>query len=161
MIKIEYEIKLNDDGIPYISLSPDYVDKSEDKFFVIEMTRYFLQSVYVNAEDGKYDENTMNYMKNSIILLEQLSDEMKKLLLEDMKMSGEISMIMGSAYHVVVESIEERDNLSFDYFIYNEKLYKREIGLKVYVNNYECDRENSGVHVLKNGITNENWVKIK
>jgi hypothetical protein len=32
MLKIEYEIKLNENGRPYIDLPTDYEDKPEDKF---------------------------------------------------------------------------------------------------------------------------------
>ena len=43
--KIEYEIRLNDDGRPYIHLPDNFQNIAEHRFFVLEMSRYILYDV--------------------------------------------------------------------------------------------------------------------
>ena len=95
-------------------------------------------------------------------LLGQIGDEMSAILFEGMRVAGDLKMMLDVAYHVIVNGIEERDNLPDENIVYEDKIYDRQIGLKVYVQypleNY--DKEKAGVYELKDGITNENWVKI-
>lgn len=153
MLKIEYEIKLNDMGRPYIHLSDDYVDKPEDKFMVLELTRYVLQNVYDKRSD-KYDHQATKSIENAIILLGQISDEMAELIWEEMSNKGDMAMLFNKNYHFQVNTIEERNNLNYNGIIVNDKIFKREIGLKVLV------VENMKIYKLFGGIDNENWVEI-
>jgi len=161
MSRIEFEIKLNESGRPCIDLPEDYENKPEDRFFSIEIARYILQDIYARRS-AEFDADASKSIENGITLLGQIGDEIAQILWNDMKTMGEVAMILDSAYHVEVHSIEERDNLSFDYFAYNGKLYKRQEGLKVYVMQplEQFDRAISGLYKLVGGITNENWVKI-
>lgn len=161
MYKIEYEIKLNATGRPCIDLPEEHEDKPEDKFFALELTRYVLQDVFSRRSKDFNPETTEN-LELAINLLGQIGDEVAALIWDGMKTSGDVAMILDSAYHFQVNSIEERDNLPFDYFAHSDKIFKRQEGLKVYVQypieNY--DAEKSGLYILKGGIENENWVKI-
>jgi len=109
-----------------------------------------------------YDQHTIDEMDRAIRLLGQIGDEMAHLMWDSMKTMGEVAIMLNSAYHITVNSIEERDDLPFDYFTHESKLFKRQEGLRVYVmypyENY--DKEKSGLYELKNGINNENWVKL-
>jgi hypothetical protein len=151
MFKIEYEIKLNENYRPCIDLHRDYENKPEDRFFSIELARYILQDVYAR-KTPELDADTIEKLKISITVLGQIGDEIAKLLWESMKLMGETSSILNKNYHVMVNSIEERDNLGI-YILYNEKIFSREIGLKVFVAN-----ENK-VYILTEGI-GEIWEEV-
>lgn len=40
--KIEYDIKLNDEGRPYIEIGDDFSGHPEHRFFAFEITKYVL-----------------------------------------------------------------------------------------------------------------------
>ena len=110
----------------------------------------------------KFDQHTIDTMDIAIRLLGQIGDEMAEIQYNNMKTQGELRMMLDNAYHIIVNSIEERDALPEKDIIYDEIIYDRVEGLKVYVQypyeNY--DKEMSGLYILKNGITNDNWVKL-
>jgi hypothetical protein len=153
MNKIEYEIKLNDAGRPCIELSKDYEDKPEDKFFSIELARYVLQQVYARRS-AEFDQEASKSIENGIALLGQIGDEIANLLWENMKNVGDMSFHINKNYHIIVDTIEERDNLNPEGILQGNRLYLRQEGLKVFVTS-----ENK-IYELKNGITNENWKEI-
>ena len=153
--KIEYEIKLNDVGRPCIDLVPDHENKPEDKFFIIELARYILQSTYSRMNSPPYDQNTINMMDISIRLLGQISDDMAKILWGSMKMYGDASFIMGQKFHVICDTIEERDKIDNRGILYGDKLYVRQEGLKVLVKD-----DKMKIYELRGGIDNENWEEI-
>jgi len=153
MYKIEYEIDLNEKGRPYINLLKDYEDKPEDKFLAIELSRYILQNVY-DRRSTEFDEESAKVIDSGIRLLGQVGDEIAVLLWEQMKIYGDASIIFDSLYHVSVKTIEERNNLNYDGFLYNNKIYKRQEGLKVMV------EENMKIYKLVDGIDNENWGEV-
>ena len=150
MYRIEYEVKVNEFGRPYISLSEDYEQRPEDRFLAIEITRYILQDL-LNRRKPDLDENTVEKMSTSASLLGQIGDSVAELLWNAMRNQGDIMLMLDSKYHIQVNSIDERDNLSMEYIYYNDKIFKRQEGLKVLV------LDNETVYTLKNGINNENW----
>ena len=84
MFNIEYDITLNENGRPCVDLSNDYENNPEDRFFAIELTRYLLEKIYVEKND-KFSENAIKHMNNTIKLLGQISDEIAKILWNNMK----------------------------------------------------------------------------
>jgi len=161
MHKIEYEIGLNETGRPSIKLPDDYEDKSEDKFFALELTRYFLQLVYNNGQNTKYNEDTMIEIDRTIRLLGQIGDNMANIIWNEMRTMADLDFLTDKKYHICVNNIEERNALD-EYFVNNNRIYKRQEGLKVLVTyeslNYSI---NSQIYVLKDGTTNENWRKVE
>jgi len=153
MYTINYEIKLNEHGRPCIDLPPDYEDKPEDKFLVIEIARYFLQNIY-DRKSAEFDKEAAKTIDISIRLLGQVGDEMAELLWNSMKAYGDTEKMFGHTYYVSVDTIEERNNLATTGILEGEKIYMREEGLKVLVKN-----ENK-IYELKGGNTNENWVEV-
>lgn len=154
MYKIEYGIEINDNGRPYISLPDDYEQRSEDKFFAFEITRYLINSTLMRRR-AELDDNSLDKLETIGYTLEQISDEIAALMLEDMKVSGEIAMQLNlNQYHIQVNSLKDRDELSMDYIHYNDKLYKRQEGLKVMV------VENMRIYKLVNGIDNDCWTEL-
>lgn len=161
MLKIEYEIQLNESGRPCIDLAMDYVDKEEDKFLVIELARYLLQNVY-NKKNSEFNEEEASIMDSSIQLLGQIGDKMAEIIFNDMKQNAEIAMLVNeSGYnaHIWLKSIKERDELGFGWICYENKIFKRKTGFRVMVYD-EKDKDASGIYELIDGITNEHWVKI-
>ena len=110
MFKIEYDINLNDKGRPYIFLPDNYEQNPEDRFFVIEITRYILGDLLARR-NSNLDTNTVQYIGEAERLLGQIGDEMSAILFENMEAAGELKMMMGVNFHIEVENIEERDNL--------------------------------------------------
>jgi hypothetical protein len=154
MHKIEYEIKLNESGRPCIELSKDYEDKPEDKFFAIELARYFLQKIY-SRRSVEFDKETSTNIELAINLFGQLGDEIAEILWHDMKSLGEATFILGRTYHIIVDTIEDRDNLNDKGIVQNDKIYVKQEGLKVFVT------KEMKIYELKGGITNDNWEEVK
>jgi hypothetical protein len=159
MLRIEYEIKLNDEGRPCIDLAKDYQDKPEDKFFAIELARYVLQNVY-NRRSAEFDAEAAKTIDASIRLLGQVGDEMAEILFGTMKSMGDVTMMMDNKYHFIVDSIEERDNLGVKYMVANDKIIERQEGVKVMVRTYHVGEYDRKIYELRGGITNEHWVEI-
>ena len=161
MYEIKYAVALNEDGRPCIELDDDYEHRPEDKFFAIEIARYYLQMVEANMDDTIYDQQTLETMDIAIRLLGQVGDEMAVLQYENMRSQGQITMMMDRRFHMTVYSIEERDALPDKNILYRDKIFDRVEGLKVCVETrtddgvFHCD-----YFELKDGITNEHWVKI-
>ena len=166
MYKIEYGIGLNETGRPCIELPEEYDQNPEDKFFAIEIARYYLQMVEAKMDDSIYDQQTFETMDIAIRLLGQLGDEMAQITYEGMQTQGEVALMMaGNACHLHVKSIEERDALPEKDILYGHKLFNRVEGLKVGI----VPEENkltgrpyliAEIYELVDGITNENWKKI-
>jgi len=151
MPTIEYEIKLNDEGRPCIDLPKNYEQIPEDKFFWLEMARYFLQVTHNKMTAPPYDQNTIDMMDISIRLLGQVGDEMARILWHSMKAAGETTLAF-NRWHVYVNTTEERDAIPEHGMIQDGKLYLREEGLIVYV------LEGARRFVLRGGTTNDNWI---
>jgi len=154
MYKIEYEVALNDTGRPCVELSKDYEDKPEDKFFAIELARYILQGVFLR-NGSELDVEASKELERGIQLLGQIGDEIAMILYENMKLMAETSYIFDNKYHVVVKTIEDRDNIGLTGILQDNKLYFRQEGFKVLVLEGEAK-----IYELKDGIENENWVEI-
>ena len=149
----EYEIRINENGRPFIHIPDDYVDNPEDKFMAIEITRYVLITSLARNRD-KLSENGVKSVENTIENLEIISDEIADLLKKQMEERGEFILNTQTQYHIVVDTLKDRDNLNYEGIIYNNKIYKRTEGLRVLV------MEDKSIYELKNGIDNNNWIKL-
>ena len=161
MYNIEYKIGLNEQGRPYIELPENYEQRPEDRFFALEITRYMFQDL-LNRRTADLNEETVKKMDEAERLLGQLGDEVAKILYDGMRVQGELRMMLDCAYHIEVDSIEERDAIPDKDIINEGNIYDRVEGLRVYVlQPLEIyDKEVSGAYELVDGITNENWKKI-
>ena len=150
MINFEYQIKLNDDGRPYIDIPVEYQNKPEDKFMVLEMTRYLILSL-LNNRRSELPPNEVKALEATFDTLEVLSDELAVLLKEQMEVLGEAVLHTQRNYHVTVTTIKERDDLNYEGIIHEGKIFKRMIGLRV------LTLENMQIFELVDGIDNEHW----
>lgn len=153
MLKFEYQIKLNDDGRPYIDLPEDYQDAPEDKFMAIELTRYILISI-LNLRGNELPDNEKKAFISTLDNLEILSDEFAHLLKKQMESMGDVVLNTYRNYHIMVDTIKNRNNLNYNGIVYKNKIYKRKKGFKVLV------LENMKIYELVNGIDNENWKEV-
>ena len=149
----EYEIKLDKNGIPYIHIPEDYVDNPEDKFMALEVTRYVLTTSLAKNRN-KISESGIKSIEQIIENLGVISEEMAQIIKQQMENKGVFTLNTQTQYHIVVDTIKERDKLNYEGIFYNNKIYKRTEGLKVLV------MEDKSIYELKNGIDNENWVKL-
>lgn len=131
MNKIEYEIVLNKEGRSIIKMADNYKDKIDDKFFVFEMTRYFLQKILMTSSE-KYDENSLEMIDITVRLLGQVGDEMAQMIWDMMLSAGEADLVYNKNYHIVVNNQKELNNID-EYHTYNNKIYYKQDGLKVLV----------------------------
>ena len=153
MLKFEYQIKLNDEGRPYIDIPEDYQNKTEDQFMVLEMSRYLIISLLKNRR-SELPDNEVKALEATFDTLEVLSDELAILMKRQMEVLGENVLQFERNHHITVDSIEDRDNLNYNGIIHDGKIFKRMIGLKVLV------LENMQIFELVDGIDNENWKMI-
>ena len=160
MYKIEYQIGLNEQGRPHIGLPEDYEQKPEDRFFALEIARYMLQDL-LRRRTSELDPHTISAMDEAERLLGQLGDEVAEILYEGMRAQGAMRLMLDTPFHIEVNSIEERDSLPEKDIIYEDRIFDRVEGLRVYVlqpiENY--DKNISGIYELVDGITNEHWKK--
>lgn len=153
MLKIQFEIKLNEEGRPYVYLPEDYRDNPQDRFFALEISRYMLQMIYAN-KGTKFDEKSVQAMEITLSTLESVSDEVAALLRQEMEFLGDRETLFQTNYHLIVDTLEERDNLNYDGIVVGDKILKRQIGLRVLV------KDGMMVYELVDGIDNENWKEI-
>ncbi len=151
MPTINYQIKLDESGRPYIHLPNDYDHKIEDRFFALEIARYIIQSAYTN-KSPEFDPTTSKNMEIGLDMVGQISDNVAEILYKQMEYLGDLMFDMVDKYHIVVGDIQERDSLDMNRIIYEDKIYKRQIGLKVFVSS-----ENK-IYELYYDI--ENWEEV-
>lgn len=170
MPKIIYEVRLNENGRPYIELPEDYEQDPEDRFFAIEVVRWMLQDLY-SRRGAELDVNTLTALQEAEMLLGQLGDEIAEILYNNMKAMAEIDMMLDKLFHVNVKSIEERDALPDKNIFYNGKIFNRIEGLLVQINDSQINDDHyaftqgdftpiTEIYELVDGISNEHWVKL-
>jgi hypothetical protein len=152
MHKIEYEIKLNEYNRPYISLSEDYENNPEDKFFAIEMATYFIRQSFQN-KSHVLDENTMKRLGESVDFLLDIADNMAQIVFDNMKSMGELDSFLFKKYHIKVSTLQERDSIG-EFTAYNDRIYEKKDGLKVFVEEIEM------IYVFRKNDENEYWEEI-
>lgn len=153
MHKFEYEIRLNEENQPYIYIPEEYVNKPEDKFMALELTRYILQQL-IATRKNTLDEQTMQSLESSYKSLSKISEEVGEIIKEMMETMGDAYMHIKANYHAQVQTIDERNSLNYKGFINNGKILRRVEGLRILV------AQENKVYELQGGIDNENWKEI-
>ena len=93
--------------------------RPEDKFFAFEITRYLIINTLMRKRD-ELDDSSLDKLEMIGSVLEQISDEIAALLLDDMKSLGDIAMQLDlKPYHIQVNSVNDRNSLSMDRILYN------------------------------------------
>jgi hypothetical protein len=153
MLNFEYQIKLNDEGRPYIDIPQSYEDKPEDKFMALELARYVINNLLL-IRGSELPPNEVKALESTFATLEVLSDELAVLLRQQMEVLGEVEINMYRNYHITVDTKKDRDKLNYEGIMHKGRIFKRMMGLKVLV------LEDMNVYELVDGIDNEHWTKI-
>jgi hypothetical protein len=157
--KIEYDIVMNEHGRPCILPLNDIDQHSmEHKFLAYEITRSALVHSFKEYKKNpeKYTNITEDQVKSleaALVEVTSIADLYARTILEQRKVLTETDMLFNK-FEVEVDTEEERNNLNYNGFFYNERLFKREPGLRVKV------KATGEVFELQNGIDNEHWVNI-
>ena len=165
MRKIEYDIKYDKNDDPYIVLSSDYDDTTEDKFMIFYLATNLLEIAFENnIESGnEYDEKQENVLENAITFLSGITYELSILLKEERDISAEIDKMTNKVkektdkkWDVEVNKIGDRNNLPDHNIIYKDNIFERkENDFKVYV------KSTKKIYNLVGGITNNHWKEYK
>ncbi|MFW5847603.1 MAG: hypothetical protein ACOCVF_01610 [bacterium] len=132
MYKIEYEIKINNEGRPYIHLPEEYEDIPENRFFAMEITYYILSGVLEQHKDRLSDE-AVSKIAEAAMVIGQVSDEVAALLKEQLKLTVELDKLVKLKYDFHVGKYKELDKLNPEGIIRNNKIYKKKNGLRILV----------------------------
>ena len=150
MLHFDYEIKLDEMGDPQVIVSKYHEEIPEDKFMIIALASVLINNLLENPE---YMSTFDDYSKNAHFVCNNVLQLLKKDVGNHIK-DRVVSNPDGKNYDIEVTTIVRRNALNYNGIIYEGKIYKREIGLKVLV------LETMKVYELNGGIDNENWVEV-
>lgn len=161
MFKFEYEIDLGKDGRPYIKPingTEKEMKFVEHKYMGLELARTIvsqtLQAHLLNPEKRPLPEHEVERLTNLEHELTRFSDIFAVTIREQFELVNIADRMINNSFDVMVDSIEERDGLNYNGFIYDDRIYMRKEGLKVKVLN------NGKIYELKGGIDNQHWIEI-
>ena len=154
MNNIKYEIKIDENEIPYISFPEEYNNTTENNFFAIQLTFFVFKNMLEN-NNGTLDEDSMDNLNTCVNVIEEIGYELAMILKDQMEFSGDLHLMLNQKYHIQVKTLKERNDLNLNNIVYNDKIYSREEGLKVFVT------DKMKIYELKDGIDNKHWRIIK
>lgn len=106
MNKIEYEIFLDKNNRPIIGMSDENIGKTENIFCILELAKFYIENSIMNIKPHMNDEE-LGIIGSVIAFLEDFTEEMGDVVLNMMKINGEIDMLNNNIYHIKVDTIEE------------------------------------------------------
>lgn len=162
MFKFEYEIKLTEDGRPYISPingTENEMAFVEHKFMSLEMTRSILTSTIElhenNPEKRPLPAHELERLKSLEYEITRLSNIFARTIKDQFDLLGIADQLLNKEFDLTVLDENERDNLNYNGIIFGDKIFKRVEGLKVKLT------KTGQVFELKGGIDNQHWTEIK
>lgn len=161
MFNFQYEIKIGEDGRPYIS-PVNETDREmtfiEHKFMAIELTRTFIaQTILAHQKNPERRPLPPGEVERLIDLENELirfSNIFAKSIKEQFDLLDIADRLINKAYDISVNTIEERDDLNYNGIIFDDKIFKRVEGLKVKV------LRTGDVYELKGGVDNVHWTIV-
>lgn len=158
MFNIQYEILLGEDGRPYIEpvgSTTKELSFIEHKFMCLEITRTFIsQTVRSHQEKGTLPSEELDRLIRMEDDLIRVSNVLAKTIKEQFELLNIADRLINKTYDVSVNSEEERDNLNYEGFVFDDKIFKRNEGLKVKV------LQTGEIFQLIGGVDNEHWIKL-
>ena len=162
MFKFEYNIKLNDNGRPYVDPTGDTVKEMsfvEHKFMAMELARYIVGSTIniheENPERLTLPEGELERLKSLEFEITRLSNIYASTIKDQFELLGIADKLLNKNFDITVLNDEERDALNYNGIIFDDKIYKRQEGLKVKI------IQTGQIFELVGGIDNEHWTLIK
>jgi len=151
MLHLDYEINLDENGEPQVQISKYYEEIPEDKFMIISLAAGLVSGMIIHPDyKSNFNENQQKVFEITSRMLQTLKRDIGNHLKERIASNN-----TEKNYDVEVTTIVRRNALNYNGIIYEDKIFKREIGLKVLV------LETMKVYELQGGIDNENWVEVK
>jgi len=82
-MQINYEIALNEDGRPCIVFPVDYLETTEAKFFILELSRFIISNSFQRVT-AKYEigEDDKKKVADCVAVIGQLSDDVARILVK-------------------------------------------------------------------------------
>lgn len=161
MFNFQYEIQLGEDSRPYIEPVGSTVKEMsfvEHKFMGIEMCRTIVSQTILahqkNPEKRPLPPEEVQRLINLENELIRLSNIFAKTIKEQFDLLDIADRLINKTFDVSVDSINERDTLNYEGFIFDDRIFKRIEGLKVKV------IQTGEIFQLIGGIDNEHWTKI-
>jgi hypothetical protein len=162
MFNFEYEIELNDEGRPFINpvgATTKEMSFVEHKFMGMELARYIVGST-INLHLEKGDKfplpegelERLQYLESEIT---RISDIYAANIRDQFELLGIADRLLNKNFDLTVLNIAERDALNYNGIIFDDRIYKRQEGLKVKL------IQTGQIFELKGGIDNEHWTEIK
>lgn len=131
MNKIEYEIFLDKNNRPIIGMSDENIGKTENIFCILELAKFYIENSIMNIKPHMNDEE-LGIIGSVITFLEDFTEEMGDVVLNMMKINGEIDMLNNNIYHIKVDTIEELKAINKP-VIFENKIFNISPKLKVLV----------------------------
>lgn len=131
MNKIEYEIFLDKNEKPIIGMSDENIGKTENIFCILELAKFYIENSIMNIKPHMNEEE-LGIIGSVIAFLEDFTDEMGDVVLDMMKINGEIDMLNNNKYHIKVDTIEELKGINKP-VIFESKIYNITPKLKALV----------------------------
>src|SRR5579859_6093917 len=158
MHSIEFDIQIDGEtGRPRLIIPNTEMTKISDieiKFFAVEITRALIQATVkanmIANNHSDYDKR----MSEISLEIEKMSNVFALSVLEKIKGDDIDTFLDNLTFDIQVGTMDDLHNLNYNGIIYNDKIYKRVVGLKVKV------LDNKRIYELKNGIDNNNWTDI-
>ena len=157
-----YEISFTEDKQAKLKIDNEL--SSEDRYFIFEITRYFM-SDFLEREGERIkngttsmNEDDINKMAICESVLNGIAQQIGSLIYDTRNMGNELSDLLNNEplpyYDFSVNSIDDLNKVKFTRFLVSDRWFLREEGLKVLV------KENNTVFELQGGVSNENWTEI-
>jgi hypothetical protein len=162
MFKFEYEIELNDSGRPYIKPVGDTLKELsfvEHKFMAMELATYVVGSSInahlQNPERLTLPEGELERLKMLESEINRLSNIYANTIKNQFELLGIADRLLNKNFDITVLNEQERNALNYNGIIFDDRLFKREEGLKVKL------IQTGQIFQLVGGIDNEHWKEIK
>jgi hypothetical protein len=146
MYNIEYDLKLDKNGFPYIEIPETSDDRIEHRFFNIAMSEYMISRSFELNKDS-FDDKTAGEMINVLKWLSELKMSLGEIVLEQMEIMGDVEMMINKNFHFKANSLDELENL-YNNFTYDGKMFNKKNGLIALVGDY------------KYVYTDDKWIEI-
>lgn len=151
MNKINYELKLDENGLPYTEPDKSFDSVKEHRLFVFEMVRYMLFQLTNKLDPSKFNDETLNEFNSTISFMNYITEDIRENIKILMEAGGETNLLFPKHNHnIYVKTIKERDSLGSE-ILFENNIYKKTDGLKVLVKSNKKTYE----------FENDCWIELK
>lgn len=161
MFSFNYNIELTEEGRPYIAPvgnTTKEMSMVEHKFMAMEMARSVISStIELHESDPQrrpLPPEELERLKRLEYEITRVSNIFSITIKEQFELLGIADRMINKDFDITVVTEQDRDALNYNGIISDDKIYKREEGLKVKV------LRTGEVFQLVGGIDNEHWTKI-